>query len=621
MTTATTKRTAVSSPGKVLLTGGYLVLDRKYTGLVFALDARIHVLVRDVEGGDGGGGRGVGDGANGGGNVEEDGRGNLDGAGNDTTTRIEVKSPQFQGAVWRYRVKGLGNGRGVEVDEVREGNERRGSAPTKPSTAPRNPFVQTALTYALNYTTIVLSSHSQPPSKLKPTSITILADNAYYSAPHPSSTSDTTSHHSNADAKPADDPTPSQPPYQHAQKPQPKYAQTRTEKDPQRFTNFNIPLSRAHKTGLGSSAALVTSLIAGILSHHLPTATFTLPQTNEPSPSTSTPSHPSARKDPSTLKRSKEILHNLAQTAHSAAQGKIGSGFDIASAVYGSCTYRRFSPSVLSNIPEPGEMNFATALREVVEAPASGGEPMESAGQLLEDDDAEADKDEAEGGSNEPGALWDQSIQTSAAKMPKGLRLVMCDVDAGSATPGMVRKVLIWRERNRAYADDLWDALQAVNDAFAEELAVGLDDDDEGGEELHRHPLRENFSQMQTLLTHMSAAADVPVLPPSQANLLEALTTDERMKDTVVGGVVPGAGGFDAVALVVKDTDSGAEGGESATSRLERYLDAEWNGVGAGAGAAEEGQRMVVRPLDVREDERGGCLREGAESVMYGGWI
>jgi phosphomevalonate kinase len=37
---------AVSAPGKALFAGGYLVLDRQYTGLVFGLDARIHVHVR-----------------------------------------------------------------------------------------------------------------------------------------------------------------------------------------------------------------------------------------------------------------------------------------------------------------------------------------------------------------------------------------------------------------------------------------------------------------------------------------------------------------------------------------------------------------------------------------------
>ena len=37
---------SVSAPGKVLFAGGYLVLDRQHTGLVFGLDARIHVHVR-----------------------------------------------------------------------------------------------------------------------------------------------------------------------------------------------------------------------------------------------------------------------------------------------------------------------------------------------------------------------------------------------------------------------------------------------------------------------------------------------------------------------------------------------------------------------------------------------
>jgi phosphomevalonate kinase len=37
---------AVSAPGKVLFAGGYLVLDRQHTGLVFGLDARIHIHAR-----------------------------------------------------------------------------------------------------------------------------------------------------------------------------------------------------------------------------------------------------------------------------------------------------------------------------------------------------------------------------------------------------------------------------------------------------------------------------------------------------------------------------------------------------------------------------------------------
>jgi phosphomevalonate kinase len=60
----------VSAPGKVLLAGGYLVLDRAYTGLVFGLSARIHVVVQDA--------------------VDHE------------ANEIVVQSPQFREAEWRY---------------------------------------------------------------------------------------------------------------------------------------------------------------------------------------------------------------------------------------------------------------------------------------------------------------------------------------------------------------------------------------------------------------------------------------------------------------------------------------------------------------------------------------
>lgn len=84
--------TAVSAPGKVLLTGGYLVLDRAYTGLVLALDARIHALVSAVERDDAA-----------------------------PANRITVKSPQFLDAVWEYEATGLPHGQGVQVTQLNEG--------------------------------------------------------------------------------------------------------------------------------------------------------------------------------------------------------------------------------------------------------------------------------------------------------------------------------------------------------------------------------------------------------------------------------------------------------------------------------------------------------------------
>ncbi len=81
---------AVSAPGKVLLAGGYLVLDRAYTGLVFGLDARIHVVVRPIPTS-----KGV------------------------ILSEIEVTSPQFEDAIWQYGYRLAGNGGGMNVVQLR----------------------------------------------------------------------------------------------------------------------------------------------------------------------------------------------------------------------------------------------------------------------------------------------------------------------------------------------------------------------------------------------------------------------------------------------------------------------------------------------------------------------
>ena len=59
---------------------------------------------------------------------------------------------------------------------------------------------------------------------------------------------------------------------------------------------------------------------------------------------------PGATTDPS--QPTVQLMHNLAQYVHSLAQGKIGSGFDVSAAVYGSQVYRRFDVKCLGNLLE-----------------------------------------------------------------------------------------------------------------------------------------------------------------------------------------------------------------------------------------------------------------------------
>lgn len=63
--------TIASAPGKVLVTGGYLVLDQQYTGLVIGTSARFYTVIRTVGGGE-------------------------------TQGTIKVRSPQFDQATWEY---------------------------------------------------------------------------------------------------------------------------------------------------------------------------------------------------------------------------------------------------------------------------------------------------------------------------------------------------------------------------------------------------------------------------------------------------------------------------------------------------------------------------------------
>lgn len=288
-----------------------------------------------------------------------------------------------------------------------------------------------------------------------------------------------------------------------------------------------MPLSAANKTGLGSSAALVTALTASLLTHYLPLDIYD-----------------------ATSEGGKKILHNLAQAAHCAAQGKVGSGFDVAAAVFGSCLYRRFSPDVLSAIPEPGAVSFGEKLAKTVD-----------------------------------GTTWDVEVNKGGVSLPPGVTLRMCDVDCGSQTVGMVKNVLKWRSANPEKSKALWDELQGYNTQLAQVLKEHRTSDIAG-----------TVQKIRKMIREMSALSEVPIEPTSQTALLDGVST----VDGVFGGVVPGAGGFDAAALLMKD-DKDTE------KRVSEFL-SKWT----------QEKDANVKLLDVR-GEMEGVRRENLD--VYTGWL
>lgn len=311
-----------------------------------------------------------------------------------------------------------------------------------------------------------------------------------------------------------------------------------------RFVNFNLPLTEVHKTGLGSSAALVTAFTSAVLAHYLDQSQLALYSDS-----------------------GRARLHNLAQAAHCAAQGKIGSGFDVAAAVYGSCVYRRFSPSVLEGLGQVGSPGFTGRLRAVVE-------------------------------DSDPSSKWDMQIDKSAAVIPHGLRLLMCDVDCGSESVGMAKKVLAWRKENAQEAALLWATLQRGNEDLTRELqrlAQGCRTSSD-----YRN-LSDIIQTIRSLIREMSGKAQVPIEPQVQTELLDACCQISG----VVGGVVPGAGGFDAIALLVQD---------EALPSLQRFLDTYTS-----ANTNKDGPVVgKVRLLRVKQEIEGLRMEE---STMYADWV
>lgn len=110
MSYLTSSATALSAPGKVLLSGGYLVLDRNYTGTVFALDARIHVIVQQLRKSH----KPDASSVSGSGQTNNENRLDMD-SGELVEDTIIVRSPQFVNAVWEYGIQRHDNSGGVKV--------------------------------------------------------------------------------------------------------------------------------------------------------------------------------------------------------------------------------------------------------------------------------------------------------------------------------------------------------------------------------------------------------------------------------------------------------------------------------------------------------------------------
>ena len=176
------------------------------------------------------------------------------------------------------------------------------------------------------------------------------------------------------------------------------------------FNPTGVSLADVAKTGLGSSAALITSLVTALLVQAGLIASDQLASAS-----------------------SRRLAHNVAQFVHCLAQGKVGSGFDVSAAAYGSQLYTRFSPAVLQPLMDDSVRLTLDPPPELLIFLLQQGSPS-----LLS---VLAPENQA----------WDLTV--TPFTLPPRTRLLLADIHAGSNTPLLVGKVLKWRAENSAVGE------------------------------------------------------------------------------------------------------------------------------------------------------------------------
>lgn len=490
-----------SAPGKVLVAGGYLVLERPNAGLVLSTTARFYAIVRPLH----------------------------DDLGPDSWawawTDVKVTSPQLsREAAYKLSLKKST----LQLTSARES---------------ANPFVEQAIQFsvAAAKATITDKEWKEALDKLllQGLSITILGCNDFYS------------YRKQIEARGL-----------------PLTPEVLLSLPPFCSITFNSEVTNGTmtgekckpevaKTGLGSSAAMTTSVVAALL-HYL--GAVNLSSLGQSSSDSATG-------------QDIDLVHAIAQSAHCIAQGKIGSGFDVSAAVYGSQRYTRFSPEILSSAQVTGGSCLPDVTAYIVTR------------------------------------RWDH--EKTRFSLPPLMSLLLGEPGTGgSSTPSMVGSVKKWQNSDPQKSKDTWSKLAIANSVLENQLRNlnKLAEDHwefyesvvrscshftcwkwtEVATNQHQKMIvksllaaRDAFLEIRLHMREMGVAAGVPIEPESQTQLLDATM---NMEGVLLAGV-PGAGGFDAVFSVILGEASDAVANA-------------WSSVG-------------VLPLLVREDPRGVSLEAG----------
>ncbi|CAG9323889.1 unnamed protein product [Blepharisma stoltei] len=224
------------------------------------------------------------------------------------------------------------------------------------------------------------------------------------------------------------------------------------------------------KTGLGSSSALICSIISAFFNY---------------------------------LQISDErILHFTCQLANSRAQKKIGSGFDIAAALFGSQLYSIKESDLLKSL-----------LNETIN---------DITVQELQEEISNT--------------VWSTPVRRM--ELPSHYHLILCQGGEGTDTRSFVRSFHSW------YESDIENGKQKMEELFCivqQSVKLFIDQ--------NRAELRKLSRELRDFWLRTSEAIGVEIMPSNIYSLLNEVT--DTCED-VVFSCVPGAGGYDAFYFIVE---------------------------------------------------------------------
>lgn len=285
------------------------------------------------------------------------------------------------------------------------------------------------------------------------------------------------------------------------------------------FLFFDRNIDKVCKTGLGSSACLISVVSAALLEYFKPG-----------------------------ILNQKNIIHNVAQISHSFAQKKIGSGFDICASIYGTIIYKKFSFNFIEEIMDVDilsktkswekDSHLSNKLRQVIESE------------------------------------WDQCI--NKIHLPPFISLLIGDVNCGSNTLVLVSDFFNWKKNNELACDQILSELNDAKNDFVDKIEKLSKFYDEfpnrylnymkifkNNNMVHKdqnnslknesqdlkifYDFRLSILKIRDILYKMTQKIKIDIMPLKQKKLLDYCSVFTGC----FGGVVPGAGGNDAVCLLL----------------------------------------------------------------------